>query len=109
MIPVQREILPNGVTLLFVETHQAPVTSINICLRVGSRMETDAEAGICHLIEHMLFKGTNKLAPGDVARLIEAGGGSQPILVDGQGRFRTQQKLSRRNEQDRSPLGRQSG
>lgn len=75
MIPVQREILPNGVTLLFVETHQAAVTSINICLRVGSRMETDAEAGICHLIEHMLFKGTEKLPPGDVARLIEAGGG----------------------------------
>jgi zinc protease len=75
MIPVQREILSNGVTLLFVETHQAPVTSINICLRVGSRMETDEEAGICHLIEHMLFKGTEKLPPGDVARLIEAGGG----------------------------------
>jgi zinc protease len=75
MIPVQREILSNGVTLLFIETHQAPVTSINICLRVGSRMETDAEAGICHLIEHMLFKGTEKLPPGDVARLIEAGGG----------------------------------
>lgn len=75
MVSVSREILPNGVTLLLVETHQAPVTSINICVRVGSRMEKDSEAGICHLIEHMLFKGTRKLAPGDVARLIEAGGG----------------------------------
>jgi zinc protease len=75
MTHITREKLKNGATVLLIETHQAPVTSINICLRVGSRKETDAEAGICHLIEHMLFKGTKKLAPGEVAKKIEAGGG----------------------------------
>lgn len=75
MIQITREKLPNGLTLLFLETHQAPVTSINICVRVGSRFETDQESGICHLIEHMLFKGTKKMAPGEVAKQIEASGG----------------------------------
>lgn len=75
MIPTTRHQFSNGLTLLLLESHQAPVVSINICLRVGSRFEADHEAGICHLIEHMLFKGTKKLKPGDVARKIEAGGG----------------------------------
>jgi zinc protease len=75
MITTTRHLFRNGLTLLLVETHQAPVVSINICLRVGSRYESDREAGICHLIEHMLFKGTRRLAPGEVAKQIEANGG----------------------------------
>ncbi len=75
MLHIQREILPNGLTLLLLESHQAPVVSLNICVRVGSRFETDQEAGLCHLIEHMLFKGTPRLGPGEVAKKIEASGG----------------------------------
>ncbi len=75
MIQTQRHQYPNGLTLLLVETHQAPVVSINICVRVGSRYEADHEAGLCHLLEHMLFKGTKKLKPGEVAKIIEAHGG----------------------------------
>lgn len=75
MIQTTRQVLPNGLTLLFVESHLAPVVSFNICVRVGSRYEANHEAGICHLIEHMLFKGTKRLGPGDVAKLIEANGG----------------------------------
>lgn len=75
MLQINRQVLPNGTTLLLVESHQAPVVSINICVRVGSRYETDQEAGICHLIEHMLFKGTERLGPGEVAKRIEASGG----------------------------------
>ncbi|HCU24144.1 MAG TPA: insulinase family protein, partial [Deltaproteobacteria bacterium] len=72
---IHRQVLENGATLLLLEMHQAPVVSLNICLRVGSRYESDAEAGICHLIEHMLFKGTSRLRPGEVAGRIEASGG----------------------------------
>jgi len=75
MLNIQRHRFSNGLTLLLIETHQAPVVSLNICLKVGSRYETDQEAGICHLIEHMLFKGTEKLGPGEVAKQIEASGG----------------------------------
>ncbi len=75
MLQIARHRFPNGLTLLLIENHQAPVVSLNICLRVGSRYETDHEAGICHLIEHMLFKGTKRLKPGEVAKMIEASGG----------------------------------
>lgn len=75
MLKINRQVLPNGTTLLLIETHQAPVVSINICVRVGSRFETEQEAGICHLIEHMLFKGTERLGAGEVAKRIEANGG----------------------------------
>lgn len=75
MYSIERHIFANGLTLLMIENHQAPVLALNICLRVGSRYETDAEAGICHLIEHMLFKGTKKRGPGDIAYQIEASGG----------------------------------
>ncbi len=75
MYSIERHIFPNGLTLLMIENHQAPVLALNICLRVGSRYETNAEAGICHLIEHMLFKGTLKRGPGDIAYQIEASGG----------------------------------
>jgi zinc protease len=75
MLNLSRHQFTNGLTLILVETHQAPVVSLNICLRVGSRYETDQEAGICHLIEHMLFKGTKRRGPGEIAKLIEANGG----------------------------------
>ncbi len=67
--------LSNGLQLLLEEEHSAPVISINILIKVGSAMETDAEAGISHFIEHMLFKGTPNRAVGRIARDVEAAGG----------------------------------
>lgn len=75
MLNLTRHQFPNGLTLLLLESHHAPVVSLNICVRVGSRYETDQEAGICHLIEHMLFKGTPHLKPGELAQKVEASGG----------------------------------
>jgi len=75
MLNLRKHTFPNGCTLLLLESHQAPVVSINICVRVGSRYETDQEAGLCHLIEHMLFKGTPRLKPGELAQKIEGSGG----------------------------------
>ena len=75
MLNLTKHSFANGCTLLLLETHQAPVVSLNICVRVGSRHETDQEAGVCHLIEHMLFKGTPSLKPGELAQKIEGSGG----------------------------------
>ena len=52
--------LSNGLTVLLQETHQAPIVSLNLWANVGSVNETDEEAGLCHLIEHMIFKGTGR-------------------------------------------------
>ncbi len=70
-----RHKLPNGLTLLVEENHAAPVVAIQVWVRVGSADELPDEAGLAHLHEHMLFKGTARRGPGEVARGIEASGG----------------------------------
>lgn len=75
MIKPEKVVLENGITLLLVENHASPVVAFNACFRVGSVVETDEEAGICHLIEHMIFKGTPTRKAGQIAASIEAAGG----------------------------------
>lgn len=70
-----RHTLPNGLTLLVEENHAAPVVAIQVWVRVGSADEQADEAGLAHLHEHMLFKGTSRRGPGEIARSIEASGG----------------------------------
>ena len=70
-----RHTLSNGLTLLLEENHAAPVVAIQVWVRVGSADELPDEAGLAHLHEHMLFKGTGRRGPGEIARSIEAAGG----------------------------------
>ena len=76
---VKRDILktklPNGLTVILEEDHSAPVAAFQMWVRVGGADETDSEAGIAHVFEHMLFKGTEKRGVGEIAREIEGGGG----------------------------------
>ena len=67
--------LRNGLRVILLESHAAPVVSLNLWANVGSVNETDDEAGICHLIEHMIFKGTGRRPVGEIAREVEAAGG----------------------------------
>lgn len=68
--------LPNGLTAIVKENHRAPVVAIQVWVQAGSVYETEKERGITHLIEHMIFKGTEKRGPGEVAKEIESVGGS---------------------------------
>lgn len=72
---IQRLKLPNGLTVIIEEAHSAPVVSVQMWVRVGSADETDKEAGISHVFEHMLFKGTEKRKVGQIASIIESVGG----------------------------------
>ncbi len=67
--------LDNGLTVVLAENHAAPVISFNVLVRVGSAFESDAEAGLSHFIEHMLFKGTPNRSVGEIAKTVEAAGG----------------------------------
>jgi zinc protease len=71
----QRYKLENGMTVILRENHSAPVTAINVWVNVGSGDETNENAGISHVIEHMLFKGTEKRGPGEMAYEVESSGG----------------------------------
>ncbi|MEA1992046.1 MAG: pitrilysin family protein [Thermodesulfobacteriota bacterium] len=68
--------LSNGLTAVVKENHRAPVVAIQVWVQAGSVYETKGERGITHLIEHMIFKGTEKRGPGEVAKEIESVGGS---------------------------------
>jgi len=68
--------LSNGLTAIVKENHRAPVVAVQVWVRAGSVYETEKERGISHLIEHMIFKGTEKRGPGEVAGEIESVGGS---------------------------------
>lgn len=67
--------LDNGMEVLLEENHAAPVISLHMLVKVGSAMEAKNEAGLCHLIEHMLFKGTPSRKVGAIAKDVEAAGG----------------------------------
>ncbi|AKU92136.1 M16 family metallopeptidase [Vulgatibacter incomptus] len=67
--------LPNGLTVILEQNRAAPVVALQAWVQVGSADESDREAGLAHLHEHMLFKGTNRRGPGEIARDIESRGG----------------------------------
>lgn len=72
---VIEQTLPNGLKVLIVPAHHAPVVSVWAFYRVGSRYERLGITGISHWVEHMLFKGTPKFSKGQIARLIQKHGG----------------------------------
>ncbi len=67
--------LENGMGVLIQEDDRFPLVSVRLYVHTGSAYEAADQAGISHLLEHMVFKGTEDRAPGDVARDIEAVGG----------------------------------
>ena len=67
--------LDNGLTVVFEEQHAARVAAFQVWVRAGSADERSNQAGIAHLHEHMLFKGTSRRGPGEIARTVEAHGG----------------------------------
>ncbi len=73
---LRRERLPNGITLLVQRRRSAPAAALVTHVRAGFLDEPDAVAGISHVLEHMLFKGTPSLGPGELARRTKALGGS---------------------------------
>jgi zinc protease len=68
-------LLPNGLRVILIENHRAPVTSMLVWVKIGSRKERSGEHGLAHLMEHMMFKGTTTRGPGEIAREVEASGG----------------------------------
>jgi zinc protease len=67
--------LPNGLTAVLEPSPLSPVVAIQAWVRAGSGDEPPSKAGIAHLVEHMLFKGTARRPVGSVAREIESAGG----------------------------------
>jgi len=68
-------VLSNGMKVLLVGVPKAPVATVQVWYKVGSRNEVMGRAGLSHMLEHMMFKGTTKYPKGAFSRLIRKNGG----------------------------------
>jgi zinc protease len=67
--------LPNGLDVIYLGVHRAPVVAVQVWYHVGSKEEPKGLSGSAHMFEHMMFKGTKNVRPEDHARLINGIGG----------------------------------
>ena len=73
----ERSVLDNGIRVLTSRMTHTKAVSAVFLVGAGSRYETDEEAGVSHLFEHMLFKGTpSRPRPRDISGVIESVGGA---------------------------------
>ncbi|HEY4118143.1 MAG TPA: pitrilysin family protein [Byssovorax sp.] len=71
---VERFVMGNGLKVLVLEDHGAPVASLHTWFAVGSRHEHDGKTGISHLFEHLMFGETEDMAHGAFDRTLEEAG-----------------------------------
>ncbi|MDR9435495.1 MAG: pitrilysin family protein [Thiohalophilus sp.] len=69
--------LDNGMKLLVREDHRAPVVVSQIWYKIGASYEHTGITGVSHVLEHMMFKGTEKHGPGEFSRIIAENGGRE--------------------------------
>lgn len=69
--------LSNGLTVIVKEDHRAPVLVQQVWYRAGSMDEITGTTGIAHVLEHMMFKGTKTVPPGEFSKRIAAAGGRE--------------------------------
>ena len=67
--------LENGMQVVVVEDHRAPVVQHMVWYRAGSADETSGTSGVAHFLEHLLFKATDTLAEGELSATVAANGG----------------------------------
>jgi len=69
--------LSNGMKVLVKPDHRSPVAVSQVWYKVGGSYEFAGVTGVSHALEHMMFKGTKKLKPGEFSEIIAANGGSE--------------------------------
>ncbi len=69
--------LENGLKVVLMEEHKAPVVTFQVWYKVGSRNEVTGQGGLSHLLEHMMFKGTPKYGKGEFSRIVAKNGGTE--------------------------------
>ncbi len=67
--------LDNGMQVVVIEDHRAPIVQQMVWYKVGSADEPRGASGIAHLLEHLMFKGTDTMAPGEMSATVAANGG----------------------------------
>ncbi|MEE8394286.1 MAG: pitrilysin family protein, partial [Rhodospirillales bacterium] len=69
--------LANGMQVVVVPNHRVPVVTHMVWYKAGSADDPPGKSGIAHLLEHLMFKGTNKLKPGEFSEILARNGGQE--------------------------------
>ncbi len=69
--------LDNGMQVVVIEDHRAPVVTHMVWFRAGSADEPPGKSGIAHFLEHLVFKGTEKVPKGEFSKIIARNGGRE--------------------------------
>ncbi|MCF8469136.1 MAG: insulinase family protein [Sneathiella sp.] len=69
--------LENGLEVVVLEDHRAPVVTQMVWYKIGAADEPPLKSGIAHFLEHLMFKGTKKLKPGEFSSIVARNGGRE--------------------------------
>src|SRR6478609_7421967 len=76
VIPYERYVLPNGLTLIVHEDHSDPIVHVDVTYHVGSAREEIGKSGFAHFFEHMMFQGSDNVADEQHFKIITEAGGT---------------------------------
>jgi zinc protease len=72
---ITQKTLSNGLEVVVIPDRRAPVVTHIVWYKVGSADEPPGKSGIAHFLEHLMFKGTEKIAPGEFSKIVARNGG----------------------------------
>src|SRR5215467_13404287 len=76
IIPYEKYVLPNGLTLIIHEDHSDPVVHVDVTYHVGSAREEIGKSGFAHFYEHMMFQGSDHVADEQHFKIVTEAGGT---------------------------------
>src|SRR5450432_881468 len=76
VIPYQKYLLPNGLTLIVHEDHSDPIVHVDVTYHVGSAREEISKSGFAHFFEHMMFQGSDHVKDEEHFKMVTAAGGT---------------------------------
>lgn len=76
LIPYQKYVLPNGLTLVIHEDHSDPIVHVDVTYHVGSGREEIGKSGFAHFFEHMMFQGSDHVADDEHFKIVTESGGT---------------------------------
>lgn len=82
VIPFEKYVLPNGLTVILTEDHSDPIVHIDVAYHVGSAREEIGKSGFAHFFEHMMFEGSDHVKSGEHFKIVSAAGGSMNGTTD---------------------------
>ena len=74
--------LGNGLQVLVIPDHRAPVVTQMIWYKVGAADEPPGSSGIAHFLEHLMFKGTDAIPPGQFSKIVAKNGGEDNAFTN---------------------------